>query len=803
MGRISRITDPTGNVLTYTYDHAGDLRAFTDQGSNTTEYAYHALRPHYLETITDPLGREVVRSEFDEDGRLKSITDAAGKTVHQDFDFDQNIGTFTGANGHITYSQYDDRGNETAKWLPGYFTNRFEYDTNNNQVKSVDGRGYVTERRYDARGNLTNIVDALSNATAIAYHTLNKPTQITDALGRTTRFGYDTQGQLTNVLNALGDQAAFSRDAQGRVTSVTDFNGHTTTYDYAGGCSCGKPGKVINPDGTFRLYDYNGYGQLTREENELGHATTYHYDRYGILLWHEDALSNRTEYGYMVNFTGTGLVPRLIAVTDPLNRTTKYGYDAMYRTNTITDANGGVVHFDYDAHGNRTVVTDPVTNTTRFYYDAANRLSHQVDPSGRTNYFAYDPNGNRNEAIDRNGRRRTFGYDALNRRTNEVWWEGEAIVRTLSYGFNALGVMTNAVDPASHLTFEFDALNRLERSIQSGVEGLSDFTLTYTYDGMTNVVSVTDNWGVQVLSEYDSRNRLAKRIWQGGEIPGVSLQFAYDAAGFRTNILRYADVAGTQLVGQSHYDYNPVGAMTGILHANGSGEALAVYHYTRDPAQQLTTYGYDLTGQLTNAVYTPPTQPDESYRYDLNGNRINGDYVVSTNNQIIGDGMFTYGYDPQGSLVARTNTAAGTTTTYRYDYRNRLASVVEQDTSGSVTQRVEFTYDVLSRRIAKRANGTAIRFLLNQEHIWSDADGDGTVTTQYLLGDGIDQMLSRRTRSDGVRWYLTDETGTVRDICDSNGARIDHIDYTLFGTLLRASEADMPDRFGFAGREFD
>ena len=812
LGRISRITDPTGNVLTYTYDHAGDLRAFTDQGSNTTEYAYHALRPHYLETITDPLGREVVRSEFDEDGRLKSITDAAGKTVHQDFDFDQNIGTFTGANGHITYSQYDDRGNETAKWLPGYFTNRFEYDTNNNQVKSVDGRGYVTERRYDARGNLTNIVDALSNATAIAYNTLNKPTQITDALGRTTRFGYDTQGQLTNVLNALGDQAAFSRDAQGRVTSVTDFNGHTTTYDYAGGCSCGKPGKVINPDGTFRLYDYNGYGQLTREENELGHATTYHYDRYGILLWHEDALSNRTEYGYMVNFTGTGLVPRLIAVTDPLNRTTKYGYDAMYRTNTITDANGGVVHFDYDAHGNRTVVTDPVTNTTRFYYDAANRLSHQVDPWGRTNFFAYDPNGNRIEAIDRNGRRRTFGYDALNRRTNEVWWEGEAIVRTLSYGFNALGVMTNAVDPASHLTFEFDALNRLERSIQSGVEGLSDFTLTYTYDGMTNVVSVTDNWGVQVLSEYDSRNRLAKRIWQGGEIPGVSLQFAYDAAGFRTNILRYADVAGTQLVGQSHYDYNPVGAMTGILHANGSGEALAVYHYTRDPAQQiiartlnaqLTTYGYDLTGQLTNAVYTPPTQPDESYRYDLNGNRINGDYVVSTNNQIIGDGMFTYGYDPQGSLVARTNTAAGTTTTYRYDYRNRLASVVEQDTSGSVTQRVEFTYDVLSRRIAKRANGTAIRFLLNQEHIWSDADGDGTVTTQYLLGDGIDQMLSRRTRSDGVRWYLTDETGTVRDICDSNGARIDHIDYTLFGTLLRASEADMPDRFGFAGREFD
>ncbi|MBE7502108.1 MAG: hypothetical protein HS113_17790 [Verrucomicrobiales bacterium] len=812
LGRISRITDPTGNVLTYTYDHAGDLRAFTDQGSNTTGYAYHALRPHYLETITDPLGREVVRSEYDEAGRLKSITDAAGNTVQQDFDFDQNIGTFTDANGHITYSQYDDRGNETAKWLPGYFTNRFEYDTNNNQVKSVDGRGYVTERRYDARGNLTNIVDALSNVTAIAYNPRNRPTRITDALGRTTRFGYDARGQLTNVLNALGGQAAFTRDPQGRVTSVTDFNGHTTTYDYTGGCSCGKPGKVINPDGTFRLYDYNGYGQLTREENELGHATTYHYDRFGILLWHEDALSNRTEYGYLVNFTGTGLVPRLIVVTDPLRRQTWYGYDAMYRTNTITDANGGVVRFDYDAHGNRTVVTDPVTNTTRFYYDAANRLSHQVDPWGRTNFFAYDPNGNRIEAIDRNGRRRTFGYDALNRRTNEVWWEGETTVRTLSYGFNALGVMTNAVDPASHLTFEFDALNRLERSIQSGVEGLSDFTLTYTYDGMTNVVSVTDNWGVQVLSEYDSRNRLAKRIWQGGEIPGVSLQFAYDAAGFRTNILRFADVAGTQLVGQSHYDYNPVGAMTGILHANGSGETLAAYHYTRDSAQQiiartlnaqLTTYGYDLTGQLTNAVYNPPTQPDESYTYDLNGNRIVGGYVVSTNNQIIADGTFSYAYDSEGGRVARTNRTTGATTAYLYDYRNRLVGVVDESASGTVRQTVEFTYNALNQRIAKTVNSAIEHFLLNQDHIWVDANATGAITAHYLLGSGVDEMLARYRAGEGPVWYLTDNLGTVRGMADSAGAVRHHISYESFGRIVAYSGAIVSDRFAITGRELD
>lgn len=291
--------------------------------------------------------------------------------------------------------------------------------------------------------------------------------------------------------------------------------------------------------------------------------------------------------------------------------------------------------------------------------------------------------------------------------------------------------MTGAADPASRLAFDFDALNRLERATQSEVPGMADFTLTYAYYGMTNVVSVTDKWGVQVASEYDSRNRLARRVWQGGELPGASLHFAYDAAGSRTNILRFADTAGTQLVGQSRYAYNALGAITDILHANGTGAPLAEYHYERDPAQQiiqrtigdkLSECGYDLTGQLTNAVYTPPSQPNESYPYDA-----------------------------EGSLVARTNAAIGATTAYGYDHRNRLASEVDKDAGGTVTQIVEFTYDAMNRRIAKGVNGALTRFLHNHENIWADADPTGSVTARYLLGNRIDEMLARHWLTLGDR----------------------------------------------------
>lgn len=689
-GRIAQIIDPAGNRLSYTYDPAGDLRSFTDQVTNLTQYYYSTVRAHYLTNIIDPLGHQALRMEYDDAGRLLGIRDANGNLTSQEFP-DPNTAVFKDANGHTNIVRYDDNGNEVMKAIPGISTNTFAYDANNNEIWRQDARGFVTTRAYDSRGNLTNIVDALSNVTSIAYNDLNKPTSVTDALGRTTQFRYDSQGGLTNVVNALGDQAAFTHDAQGRVTSTADFNGHTTFYDYTSGCSCGKPGKVINPDGTFQLYEYNAQGQTTREVDELGHETFSFFDDAGRLLWVRDAESNVTRYAY------AGALK--ISETDPLGRTTWYAYDSANRQIAITNAMGGLVRFEYDNGGNRTAVIDPVGNVTRFHYDSANRLTHQVDPWGRTNFFAYDAAGNRTESVDRNGRKRTFGYDAQNRRTNEFWWEGTNVVRSIGFTFNALGIMTGASDPASRLAFDFDALNRLERATQSGVAGMPDFTLTYGYDGMTKVVSVADNWGAQVASTYDARNRLTERVWQGAGLLGARLHFDYDAAGNRTNVLRYADTAGTVLAGQSRYGYSALGAISDILHVNATNAVLAAYHYQRDPAQQiisrtlksqLATFNYDLTGQLTNALYSSG-QPNEGYDFDANGNRIGGGYVVTTNNQIVADSTNVYSYDLEGSMLSRSNTATHATTTCRYDHRNRLISVVDKDASGTVTQTVEFT----------------------------------------------------------------------------------------------------------------
>lgn len=800
-GRIVEIVDPAGKRLTYSYDGNGDLHSFVDQATNMTQYSYSAARAHYLTNIIDPLGHSALQVIYDGSGRMVGVRDANGNVNSQEFPDPNTVRSFS-ANGGVKVLRYDDNGNEVMQAQEGIYTNYYAFDTNNNEISFQDPRGFITTHGYDAQGNPTNLVDALTNTTSITYNELSQPTRLLDALGHVTQFRYDSQGGLTNIVNAVGSQAYFTRDGQGRLTKFTDFAGNVTRFEYPSGGD--KPSKIVNPDGSFRLYEYNSFGQVTRLVDEMGHETLNQYDDSGLLLQVRDAESNATTYAY-----SGGLK---ISETDPLGRTTYYGYDSASRQVAVTNALGGVIQSVYQYFTNLTAVIDPVGNVTRFYYDQADRLIQQVDPGGRTNSFAYDASGDLIETIDRNGRRRTYGYDALNRRTQEQWWQGSALVRTIAVSFNALGLMTGATDPASTMTFAYDGLNRLQQATQSGVTGLSDFTLSYAYDAQSNLVSVTDNAGVQVASQYDVRSRLTRRVWQGAGLPGASLAFNYDLAGNRTNVQRFADAAGTQIVGQSQFNYNNVHLMKDTLHASGAGAALADYHYGRDLAQQIiqrivnnqvANFNYDLSGQLTDATYTFG-QANETYRYDPNGNRIGSGYVTTPNNQIIADGAYTYSYDAEGNLVGRTNVSTRATTVYQYDYRNRLVSVVDKDPAGTVTQTLDFIYDALNRRIARRFNGNLLFFLLDRENAWADADGGtGIISARYLLGNRTDEMLARFWPGRGVDWYLSDNLGTVRDVANSAGAVANHVEFDAFGRVLAQSASQLGDRFLFAGREWD
>ena len=116
-------------------------------------------------------------------------------------------------------------------------------------------------------------------------------------------------------------------------------------------------------------------------------------------------------------------------------------------------------------------------------------------------------------------------------------------------------------DSESFLTFTYDALNRLETVDNAGTPDIPNVVLTYTYDAQGNVASVTDNFGVTVRSEYDSRNRLDVREWfdvdGSGDVDAARVEFDYSAVGRITEMRRFNDQAGdaANLIGTTAVSY--------------------------------------------------------------------------------------------------------------------------------------------------------------------------------------------------------------------------------------------------------
>jgi RHS repeat-associated protein len=812
-GRVTSVLDPDGNAIRYAYTAAGDLASVADQMSQTTRFAYRTDRPHYLDEVRDPLGRRAVKTEYDAAGRVVAVTDANGNRTEQAFDPLNFAETVKDSRGNPTVILYNDRGNVVRTELAtefGPIVTQTVYGDPANPDKEttvVNPRGVVTSKTYDDRGNVLTETTP-DGTTAYTFSAADKLLTVTDTLGRVTAYDYSPQGNLVRVVNALGDSSLFTYDGVGRVSTFADFAGNVTMFlDY---CACGRPTTVRNPDGTVRRIETNGFSQVTKTTDESGNTTENEYDRVGRLVRVTDGEGHATTYEYQ---PGTANV---LSVTDPLGNVTRYAYDDGGRKTRITDAEGGVTRFSYDPNGNLETVTDPVNNVTRFVYDKANRVKEEVDPLGVSKVFAFDAAGNKTEVTDRNGRRRTFAYDPMNRATAETWLAADgSVVRVIVSSYDKAGNLLTTSDPDAVLGYSYDPLNRVQTATTT-YPGTSvpTVTLTYGYDRNGNRVSVADTLGVQQDSQYGSRNELLWRTMTGAGVDPVRVEFEYRANGERSRLERFADAAGTTLVGFSTYDSYKNGLSKSIVHANAAGDTLVRYDYAYDDAGRLVQethhgdtyqYGYDHTSQLLTVGKNG--SPFESFRYDQNGNRIAvtgptaGTYQTGPGNRYVSDGTFTYTYDREGNTKTKTEIATGTVTEYFWDHRNRLVKVEERSAGGVILSLSEYAYDPQGRRIAQKTNGKVLLTVYDRGHAWTDHAASGAVATRFVFGDRIDDILARSKSGTGAAWYLTDKLGTVRELVGANGTVINTVVYTAFGQISSQTNASVGDRYTFTGRE--
>ena len=174
-GRITAITDPDGNSVQYTYDASGNLLNVIDRtGHVTATYGYNAPVPHYLTSITDATGTQVLQAQYDSTThRVAGMTNANGSST--------SISTVVAAPGASISSNPSERAIETAT------------STDTDPITGVTTTSTTVEA-FDANGNVIRSVDAAGSTTTTSYNADNLPTSITQFVGTlnlTTTTAYD------------------------------------------------------------------------------------------------------------------------------------------------------------------------------------------------------------------------------------------------------------------------------------------------------------------------------------------------------------------------------------------------------------------------------------------------------------------------------------------------------------------------------------------------------------------------------------------------------------------------------------
>ena len=244
--------------------------------------------------------------------------------------------------------------------------------------------------------------------------------------------------------------------------------------------------------------------------------------------------------------------------------------------------------------------------------------------------------------------------------------------------------------------------------------------------------------GPQVALGYDSGGRLTSADRTiGGSGDSVNTTYGYDAANRQTTITDSLHV--------------PSGS------GGGTTTPIATYVYGYDSASRVTTevdaegtytYTYDNANELTK-VDENGTQV-EAYGYDSNGNRTGTGYSTTVMNETATSPGITYTYDNAGNMISARN--GTTTTTYVYDFENRLTEVKQ---NGTVI--ATYVYDALNRRIGVDDNGTETWTVYDGTNPYADFSGSVrsksgtyTVPVSWTARSSMSCWRGPRRRHDGL-----------------------------------------------------
>ncbi|NEC39948.1 DUF6531 domain-containing protein [Streptomyces rubrogriseus] len=470
---------------------------------------------------------------------------------------------------------------------------------------------------------------------------------------------YNDEGHLAEVINSSGLPMRFTYDECGRIESWSDRNGTSYAYTYD---ERGRVVRTVGSDGFLSGFlEYDDATRSTTVTNSVGSCTRYEHNAALRLIRQTDALGHVTEQCWDAK-------NRLTTIIDPMGQTTRLSYDENGRVTTVVRPDGHVVRTEYSDLGMPATLIGPDGATWFQRYDERGNQLSITDPNGATTLFAYDASGNLSKITDPLGA-------VTQVRCNRV---GLPVVvidpldATTRFERDSFGRIVSVADALGSVSrMEWTVEGRLRRRVAA-----DGSTESWCYDGEGNVTSHVDATGATFRLEYTHFDLATARIGADGERynfafdterrltsvtnpQGLTWNYEYDPVG---NIAAETDFEGRRI----NYSYDAAGRL--VSHVNALKQ---IVRYERDVLGQvtrknvaglITTYAYDLVGQLVHAASPDATLEVERDPLGLVlSERVNG---CAT----------TYDYDLLGRRTRRT-TPSGAVSTWSYDMVGRVAAL--------------------------------------------------------------------------------------------------------------------------------
>jgi RHS repeat-associated protein len=855
-GYLIALGDRNNNQTMLTRDGSGRLTLVTSAGGQSLQFNYPNSASRLVSSVQDSTGI-IANYSYDGSSRLTQVAYSDGGQYNYTYDANSLITSGTDATGKVLESHtYDSsrRGltsanangvNAVTFSYPVYGTTHLVDSANNatdytykiyaarHYITGVSGSGCATctggrplARAYDTRGYLQSLADPANIPVSYTYdangnfssrsrqldsthtqtsrYTYNSFGQVltaTDPLGNTTTNTYDAKGNLLSVTSPAPDAntpasvTSFTYDSKGQLLTITDPLNHVTTLSYT---TAGLIQGITDAQNNVTSYEYDAHGNRTAVVDAASNRTTFAYDA-------GDRLTTITYPGTPATTTSFGYDSRgrRTSVTDQNGKVTTYTYDDADRLTAVTDAANNLTQYTYDTENNLLSITDANNRTTSFNYDAFGRVTQTTFPSSLYENYVYDAIGNLTAKTDRKSQTINYVYDALNRLSHKGYPDSTGV----DYIYDLVGKIKQVTDPTGSYGFAYDNMGRLiGTTTQYSFIPTKTFSMSYGYDKASNRASFTDAEGGVTSYVYDSLNRL-QTLTPPTAISSGAFGFGYDNLNRRTSLTRPNGIT-------TNYAYDSLSRLLSVLHQTAGSVTVDGAAYTYDNAgnrvsktnyldNSLDTYTYDNIYQLTQvteAVNSNPAATTESYGYDAVGNRLSSlnvaQYNYNNSNHLnsSSDGV-TYTYDNNGNTATKADSTG--TTTYTWDYENRLASVALPGTGGTVT----FKYDPFGRRIQKVSpTAGAINYLYDGANIVEEVNASGSSLARYSQNLGIDEPLAMLR---GVSsFYQADGLGSITGLADGSGTSATTYKYDSFGNLS-ASTGSLANPFRYTGREWD